>query len=542
MFSASRLLAALCAASALLLTEAQSGASIIAGSPVSAVWPPANATDTALDIFFPDASEIGHPGATPTGDEAFAVQTAPSAPLKEDILPLIAPGGAQVVISDNATTPFDVARSWGNLSPYWSLGGAWGLPNTSEIIPAGCELTQAHLLHRHGARYPTSGGPPAVFASKIQAAANSTGFNATGPLAFLNTWTYELGAEYDLGVAFRVKYGNLLKGFTDLPVFRTTSERTLNFAAGFFGVPTYQTAYHQSIMIEDTGFFSSLAPWNSCPNANNAISSLGSLASANWTAVYLNDTVARLQPFIEGVTLDTATVMQMQMTCAYETEEWKGFEYAYDLSLWYGNGPGNPVTASLGAAWSAELLARLTQTPPTNFTATAMNGTLDGSNITFPLTQPLYVDATHDTVISTITTALNLTTMAAAGPLPVDRVQPNQTYFGNQVVPFGSNLIAQVMSCPTIASNSTTASSSSSYAPAAADSTTQYIRFLLNDGVVPLTGLAHCETPNSDGLCALTNFVQGLAERLAEIDFEFDCFANYSAPVPDLIVDGRMKK
>ena len=29
---------------------------------------------------------------------------------------------------------------------------------------------------------------------------------------------------FDLGVAFRVKYGHLLKGFTDtLPVFRTTS-------------------------------------------------------------------------------------------------------------------------------------------------------------------------------------------------------------------------------------------------------------------------------------------------------------------------------
>lgn len=28
----------------------------------------------------------------------------------------------------------------------------------------------------------------------------------------------------DLGVAFRIKYGQLLKGFDELPVFRTTSE------------------------------------------------------------------------------------------------------------------------------------------------------------------------------------------------------------------------------------------------------------------------------------------------------------------------------
>ena len=31
---------------------------------------------------------------------------------------------------------------------------------------------------------------------------------------------------------------------------------------------------------------------------------------------------------------------------------------------------------------------------------TSTNGTLDGNNITFPLNQPIYVDATHDTVIA----------------------------------------------------------------------------------------------------------------------------------------------
>ena len=29
---------------------------------------------------------------------------------------------------------------------------------------------------------------------------------------------------FELGIAFRVKYGHLLKGFTELPVFRTTSQ------------------------------------------------------------------------------------------------------------------------------------------------------------------------------------------------------------------------------------------------------------------------------------------------------------------------------
>ena len=44
-------------------------------------------------------------------------------------------------------------------------------------------------------------------------------------------------------------------------------------------------------------------------------------------------------------------------------------------------------------------MARLTKTPMTTFD-TSTNGTLDGNNITFPLNQPIYVDATHDTVIA----------------------------------------------------------------------------------------------------------------------------------------------
>ena len=147
-------------------------------------------------------------------------------------------------------------RSWGNLSPMYSLPpGTFGLPDASPIVPEGCTINAVHILHRHGARYPTSGSGPAAFAAKIHAAANNdTGFSAIGPLAFLDTWTYKLGAEvltplgrqqlcvssqlylfvflafslsrrrYELGVNTRIRYGDLLKKAKDLPVWRTTSQ------------------------------------------------------------------------------------------------------------------------------------------------------------------------------------------------------------------------------------------------------------------------------------------------------------------------------
>jgi hypothetical protein len=72
---------------------------------------------------------------------------------------------------------------------------SFGLPDASPIIPEGCGLNAVHLLMRHGARYPTSDSGSSHFASKLHAAASKEGFNVTGDLKFLATWTYKLGAE-----------------------------------------------------------------------------------------------------------------------------------------------------------------------------------------------------------------------------------------------------------------------------------------------------------------------------------------------------------
>lgn len=526
-------------------------ASAFVGATSSAIFPPPGATIESYASLFPDAAQVGFPGPTPTGAEAQAIATAPAAALNLVAYPLVAPS-SKYTTSGPAFNPM---HYWGNLGPWYSVQGAFGLPDTSPQVPEGCQLEQAHLLFRHGARYPTSGSSPSQFAATLHSAATgSSGVSATGPLEFLNTWTYKLGAEiltpfgrlqpHNLGVGFRVKYGELLNGFTEIPVFRTTSEDRMqnslaNFAVGFFGVPEYLTSYHEEIIIESSGFNNTLAPWENCPNANNEISDVSGYPSGNWTQIYLNQTTARLQQYLAGLNLTADDVYAMQQLCAYETvalgyssfcdlfteEEWRGFEYSIDLSFWYGDGPGFPAAAAQGIGYVQELVARLTKTQPTTF-GTNMNSTLDSNPITFPVNQPIYVDATHDTVIANIITALNFTTLAANGPLPYDHIPVGHTYHVQDIAPFSSNLVTQVMSCPSTSNSATTES---------------YIRFLLNDGAVPLTGVAHCETPNKDGLCLLSNFIQGMQERIAQVDFTYDCFANYSSPSPDTIIDGRMK-
>ncbi|KZT30677.1 phosphoglycerate mutase-like protein [Neolentinus lepideus HHB14362 ss-1] len=518
-------------------------ASSYAGSHTSAVWPPPGATNTGLSAYFPDGSQVGYPGPTPTGDEAEAIQTAPATSEMESFYPL-----TDSKAYGHEAPGFEPIRYWGNLSPWYSVpSSAHGLPEASPQIPEGCSINQVHLLHRHGARYPTSGAGPATFAAKLHNATIGAGFTASGPLEFLNTWTYKLGAEiltpfgreqlFNLGVGFRVKYGDLLKNFTELPVWRTTSEdrmlqSALNFAAGFFGIQSYQTDYNEVIIVEASGYNNTLAPWNACPNNNaDTIGYYGDSLQNEWITKYLTPTLKRVAPLIHGVNLTVTDLYYMQQTCAYETvalgfsdfcgvfteEEWEGFNYALDISFWYSSGPGNPTSAAIGLGWVGEMMARLTQTPITGAFA-EVNTTL-ANNVTFPLNQPIYVDATHDTIISAIVATMNFTSLARSGPLPVSHIPANRSWITTQVSPFASNLVGQVLSCP-------------------ASDVSTHIRWILNDAVVPLTGLKGCPE-DKNGLCPLSTFITGMNERIAEIDYNFDCYANYTVPTPDTIIDGR---
>lgn len=116
------------------------------------------------------------------GDEADSIATAPALAKVDNVYPLIRPD------TFDKKKDFDVLQQWGNLAP-WQSVKSLGLPDASPQIPSQCKLSQVHLLHRHGARYPTSGDSPAAFAAALHEAATSpAGVSFTGPLQFLNTW------------------------------------------------------------------------------------------------------------------------------------------------------------------------------------------------------------------------------------------------------------------------------------------------------------------------------------------------------------------
>ncbi|XAO23465.1 hypothetical protein I312_102243 [Cryptococcus bacillisporus CA1280] len=512
------------------------------GSTTSDVFPPAGTSVNSK--LFPPESVVGYPGATVTGVEPAAAATAPAYAYNDGTsnnYPLVADQP-----NNNSSGNFDVFKYWGNLSPWYSVPSSfYGLNDTSPLVPDGCSITQVHLLYRHGARYPTSGAGPSTFAAKLATAtAQGGGFNATGDLSFLNTWTYKLGAElltpfgrlqnFELGVAFRQQYGELLNNFTEqgaLPVFRTESQDRMvktaeNFAAGFFGVPEYLDQVSIELMVETSGVNNTGAPYETCPNSNvPSRGSLGSTAASAFAKQAFNGTVSRLQGNINGVQFDTTDIIDMLQLCSYETdalgysafcglfteEDFKNYEYYYDINFYYNNGAGSPVAAAQGKGFLQEFVARFTQTPITSSNS-SVNTTLDNNSTYFPLNQSIYADATHEVVLLDTLTAFNLTALFSTGPLPVDRRVEGSSFVASQVVPFATHLVVQVLECT--------------------DQTpTKQIRFIVNDAVVPIGKSYEGCRSNKDGMCAFDTVVAALQKRIAEIDFNYDCHGNYTATV-----------
>jgi hypothetical protein len=55
------------------------------------------------------------------------------------------------------------------------------------------------------------------------------------------------------------------------------------------------------------------------------------------------------------------------------------------------------------------------------------------------------------------------------------------------------------------------------------------IRIIVNDGVVPLTGIAGCAA-QKDGMCAVEVFVAAQKKIIGATDWAYDCYGNWTIP------------
>jgi hypothetical protein len=121
------------------------------GSTVHEPFPPSTPTNVFPSLF---PTDVGYAGRIATGAQPAIIATAPSYPIQS--------GAAQLVEPDTlgrhhkGSQGFDIFKNWGTLSPWYSVDRTeFGL-NSGPETPETCRVTGLHLLHRHGARYPTA--------------------------------------------------------------------------------------------------------------------------------------------------------------------------------------------------------------------------------------------------------------------------------------------------------------------------------------------------------------------------------------------------
>lgn len=565
-----------------------------------------------------------HPGAMATGALPFwasaaALPTGAQSYTRGKEVIQTALAGDEAVQS---LAPFD---HMGPLTPYKSAPG-FGVDNAryrdvSALMhdAAGqptCTVDQVHILHRHGARYPTAGSP--VHAIQRLAAARDAGsvtFN--GPLAFLQSWSYQLGGElltppgrlqlYHSGVQAHMQYAHLvgeqhrgaaghaahvsapaskrhnkLEKRTALRarqwggwstktasalLVRAGSQRrivdsALSWLQGFYGPQLWNdfalppasdlipvdgaivrpigngndgARVDLQVHPEAPGWNTSLASNFACAAAARGNTTTAALLKA-FKDAYLTRAVERLQPHVTvkggaaaGVSADadagawdgklTPSLLNgMQQMCAYETvafgqssfchlftaREWEDYERLWDMQFHGYDGAGTPIGAAQGAGWVNEMLARLTNKPWDDSLQTSENTTVNSDPSRFPTDagQRVFVDFTHDSILTSVLAALGTTQLnTLAANSGAQAKDSNARFRTSHIVPFAARMVFERLSC---GAN-----------PDQPKEGEHYIRMLLNDAVVPLASIG-CEN-RPDGLCSLNQFTARTQLRTQQI-------------------------
>ncbi|KZF26967.1 phosphoglycerate mutase-like protein [Xylona heveae TC161] len=495
------------------------------------------AASSTINPYFQTTPEL-FAGPTATGEAPFLAQTNSLPPTGVSYIPPY-PLETQIPIADNPQDE-NIFQSMGLLSPYYSTPEGHGVDEYP--LPPGSNISQLHMLHRHGARYPGASSGVTKFGQKMMKLKGT--FKATGALSFLNDWTYKLGKEilvpvgrqqlFDSGIAHYYQYGHLYNTSTNIVVRSTTQDRMRNsaeyFLAGFFGQDWTRNASLE-LLVEANGFNNTMTGWDNCPMSDLGPSLGGFNASDAWEAVYLQNATARLAALIEGYNWTLSDTYNAQSLCPYETvglgyskfcdlftlEEWQAFEYNDALNLAGNYGFQSPTGRATAVGYVGELLGRLDHHLLTETYGQA-NITLDNNTATFPLNQSLYLDFSHDTNMFSILVAMGFKQFAPF--LPEDRLVLKRDFIVSHLVPFAGRFDIEIIKTP----QPVPEDRSTDYI---GGPPTTYIHFIVNQRTLSLgRSFPECGL-RADGWCELGTFIDIQKGSLKEADFDFACFGNY---------------
>ncbi|KAJ7721557.1 phosphoglycerate mutase-like protein [Mycena maculata] len=365
---------------------------------------------------------------------------------------------------------FDPLHHSGPASPYFDAPSQDGI---SYDTPSGCVVDQAAYIVRHGSRYPE----PDDFTGwqQLFAKFQNNSYTAEGPLAFIPSWVPPVddvpheplflsstGAReaFSLGVDLRKRY-QFTQGGDNITVWSASQQRVLDtatyFTRGYLSQGNYLTTPSLNrgsiISLPDSvnyTFANSLTPSAGCPAYSTGDTS--SVATTTFRATYQNNIAARLNKFLDGLVLDATDIGVMQDLCGFQAEidgdtrfcdvfedsEWLDYEYADDLNYYYGSGPGNPFSDTVGFPWLKAISDLFVLGP---------DKTTPDGNITPPA---LIMGFTHDNNLPPVISALGLWNSSATPgvyPLSLTTPSPARKFRSSYLVPFRGYVALERLAC-----------------------------------------------------------------------------------------------
>jgi hypothetical protein len=158
---------------------------------------------------------------------------------------------------------------------------------------------------------------------------------------------------------------------------------------------------------------------------------------------------------------------------------------------------------------------------------------------TFPTTQVLNFDFSHDTNIAAVLTAFGLTQFAEF--IPSDKPAPeDRTFVVSHMEPFACVLDIRLIDAPKPLKSGRDTQCRDESAYEEEGEKTQYVQFLLNQRTIPLgKSFAGCGE-RSDGWCELGAFLEAQADALEKANFDFACLGDYDPPAYGEVTDGNV--
>ncbi|KAL4917720.1 histidine phosphatase superfamily [Aspergillus aurantiobrunneus] len=396
--------------------------------------------------------------------------------------------------------------------------------------PSGCHVDQAHMMARHGERYPTksAGRRHLDLLTRIKEA----NVVLNGSLSFVNDWEYftstpeqdldqltrtgpfsgTLGA-FTTGARLLTRYQHLLPLDSKIRFWASDCQRVIEtaqyFAFGLLGLDWEQSGKAELEVIPETldRRANTLTPGDSCLNYIKDTEN-GHDRGANMLALFQQAYAPAIAERLISEQGNSALggftnveVFSMQEMCGFETlvrgssswcdvfsrEDWENFEYARDLVHYYRAGPGNIYSGAMGWLWLNATTELLQSGPDVG---------------------PLFFSFVHDGDISPFLDALDIMKDQKYDPvLPTTHRATDRVWRTSSTLPMGARIILERMTC-------------SSAEDGAKGGESAFLRVNINDKMVPLP---YCKSGPGFS-CPLDEFKSHVARRNVEVgDFGTVC-------------------